>query len=81
MTWEIVLGIIALVGFVGTIAAYAGKQGSVLARLETTLKMLNTTLAELKESNKETHKDIYEKLTKHDGRLARLESKHENDNA
>ena len=79
MTWEIVLGIIALCGFVGTIGAYAAKQGSILSKLETTLKALNATLEELKTNNKETHKDIYEKLSIHDKKIARLESKHEHD--
>ena len=73
MTWEIVLGIIALVGFVGTIAAYVGKQTSVMTRLETTLQMLNATLGEFKEDNKKTHKDIYKKLDDHDTRIIRLE--------
>lgn len=73
MTWEIVLGIISLCGFVGTIAAYAGKQASVLAKLEATLKALNTTLEELKENNKQSHKDIYKKLGEHNDRIIKLE--------
>lgn len=79
MTWEIVLGIIALVGFVGTIATYASKQASVLSKLETTLKALNTTLEELKENNRTSHKEFYDRLADHDGRIKRLETKHEND--
>ena len=79
MTWEIVLGIIALAGFVGSVAAYASKQGSVLAKLEATLKALNKTLEDLKGSNRSAHKDIYDRLTSHDGRIARLESKHEHE--
>ena len=58
MTWEIVLGIIALVGFVSTIATYASKQSSILSKLEATLTALNNTLEELKENNRASHKDI-----------------------
>ncbi len=76
MTWEIVLGIIALVGFVGTAATYASKQASVLSKLETTLDALNTTLEELKESNRSSHKDIYNKLGDHDKRISKLEVYH-----
>lgn len=76
MTWEIVLGIIALVGFVGTIATYASKQSSLLAKLETTLGALNNTLEELKENNRASHKDIYNKLDNHDTRITRLEGHH-----
>ena len=75
MTWEIVLGIIALVGFVGTIATYASKQSSILSKLETTLQALNETLEELKENNRASHKDIYNKIGDHDKRIGEIETK------
>ena len=73
MTWEIVAGIIALAGFVITIATYAGKQSSLLAELKATLDALNKTLDELKENNRASHKDIYNKLDDHDTRISKLE--------
>lgn len=76
MTWEIVLGIIALVGFVGTIATYASKQSGILSKLEATLNALNATLEELKENNRASHKDIYSKLDNHDTRISKLEVYH-----
>lgn len=76
MTWEIVLGIIALVGFIGTVATYASKQSSILAKLETTLDALNATLEELKENNRASHKDIYNKLAEHDRIITELQGYH-----
>lgn len=79
MSWEIVAGIITLFGFIFTIAGYSGKLSKTLASLETTLKALKETLDDLKESNKESHKEFYDKLANHEGRIKRLETKHEND--
>lgn len=75
MTWEIVVGIIALVGFVGTTATYASKQASILAGLKTTLDALNKTLEELKENNKQNHKVFFTKLDDHESRIIKLEAR------
>ena len=79
---EIVVGIIALVGFIGGIAAWIAKLSGTLTMLETTLKMLNETLKEMKESSKNTHKELFAKIeeqrkriTDHEGRLLVLEEK------
>lgn len=77
MTWEIVTGIIALVGFVVTIATVSSKQSGILAKLEATLNALNETLEELKENNRASHKDIYNKIGDHDRRIAKLETYHD----
>lgn len=77
MTWEIVLGIIALIGVFGTIAGWSGKLSRTLASLETTLQALNDTLEELKENNRASHKDIYNKLGDHDKRISKLEVYHD----
>lgn len=79
MTWEIALGVIALFSFILTVVGYSGKLSKTLASLETTLKALKETLDELKESNKESHKEFYDKLADHESRIKRLETKHEND--
>lgn len=73
MSWEIVAGIIALVGFVGTIATWSGKLSRTLASLETTLNALRATLEELKQDNRESHKEFYRRLDDHNDRLLRLE--------
>lgn len=75
MSWEIVAGIIALAGFVGTIATWSGKLSRTLASLETTLHALRDTLEELKKDNRASHKDIYNKLDEHQGWITRLRDK------
>ena len=75
MTWEIVMGIIALVGFVTTVATVASKQSGILAKLEATLNALNETLEELKENNRARHKDIYNKISDHESRVSEIETK------
>lgn len=77
MTWEIVAGIIALVGFIGTIAVWVSKLSHTLASLEVTLKALRDVLNELKESNRESHKEFYHRLDDHENRLVRLENRRE----
>ena len=77
MTWEIALGIFALVGFVISIVTVAGKQAGLLAKLEATLNALNETLEELKENNRASHKDIYNKIGEHDKRISKLEVYHD----
>ncbi len=69
------MGIFALAAFVISIVTIAGKQAGVLARLETTLKALNKTLDELKESNRVSHKDIYDKIADHEKRVGDMETK------
>lgn len=75
MSWEIVAGIIALVGFVGTIATWSGKLSRTLASLETTLNALRNTLEELKENNRESHKEIYRRLDEHEHWITRIKDK------
>lgn len=77
MTWEIALGIFALVAFVISIVTIAGKWAGVISRLEATLNALNETLEELKENNRASHKDIYDKIADHDKRISKLEVYHD----
>ena len=75
MTWEIVVGIIALIGVFSTVATWSSKLSRTLASLETTLNALRDTLEELKENNRESHKDIYHKIDDHEHRLTRIEDR------
>lgn len=75
MTWEIAVGIFALAGFVISIVTIAGKQAGLLSKLEATLQALNETLEELKENNRASHKDIYNKLGDHEKRVGAIETK------
>lgn len=73
MTWEIVAGIIALVGLVGTFVAATWRVSRTLATLDATIKDLRTTLDELRRDNKENHKVFYERLDDHERRIFSIE--------
>ena len=73
MTWEIVVGIIALCGFVASVASWVSKLSKTLASLQITLDALNKTLDEFKESNRESHRKFYDQLGQHEIRIQRLE--------
>ncbi|MGN5456165.1 MAG: hypothetical protein ACI4XN_09250 [Candidatus Kurthia intestinigallinarum] len=75
MNWEIVAGIITLLGAFGLVAGWASKLSGTLASLEATLVALDKTLKELQNSNRESHKELYSRLEDHEGRLIKLETK------
>ena len=75
MTWEIVLGIATLLTMGGTIITFSSKLTKSIASLEMSIKALNDNICELKQSNKEQHKEFYHKLDNHEGRLMVLENK------
>ena len=69
MTWEIALGIFALVTFVGSVSVWIFKLSRTLAILEITIKTLNVTLTDFKTNNKESHKELNHKYDAHEERL------------
>ena len=82
MTWEILLGIIAMVGFVGSVATWISKLAKTLGILENTIKVLNEPIAEFKQNSHSTHEKIFVRLTEnekilenHESRIQRLERK------
>ncbi len=82
MTWEIVLGIIALVGFIGSIAAWISKLSKTLGVLENTIKTLTKVLDDMRSNSHDTHKELYKKqgehekvLVNHEVRIQDLERK------
>ncbi len=77
MTWEIFLGIVALVGFIGSIGLWISKLSKILAVLETTVSALSEAIKDFKNSSKETHKEMYDKLDDHETRITKLETKAE----
>ena len=70
MTWEIVVGIIALAGFVGSIAAWVSKLYKTLGILENTIKTLTKVLDAMKTNSHATHKELFRKYTDHEHVLA-----------
>ena len=70
MTWETVLGIIALVGFIGSIGVWVSKLSTTLATLSTTIELLINTVKELKSNSHQTHTRLFEKIGEHSGMLS-----------
>lgn len=82
MTWEIFLGIAALVAFVSSIGAIIFKLSKTLAILETTIRTLADTLKDFKANSHQTHQTLFTKvdnqekrIDKHETRITILETK------
>lgn len=78
MTWEIVVGLIALVGFVVSIATLFSKLSKTLGVLETTIQNLRETIKDFKKNSHETHAELYKMSNEHDKILADHEVRIEN---
>lgn len=75
MTWEIFLGISALVAFVSAIGAIIFKASKLFTSLETTISILSDTLKEFKKDSKSEHKEMHDKINDHETRIRILEHK------
>ncbi len=80
MSWEIAAGVIALMGFAGSIATWVSKLSKTLAVLETTINTLNKVIDEFRKNNHDTHRELFGRIGEHDciienheGRLIALE--------
>lgn len=80
MTWEIVVGIIALIGVFGSVGTWSLKMGRTLATLETTIKSLRESIdifrGEYMKAQDKTDKRIdkaEERIEDHETRLSILE--------
>ncbi len=73
MTWEIVVGLIALIGCAISLGGVLAKLVRTLTRLEVTISALESTLAELKSGNDAAHREMRAQLQNHEGRISKLE--------
>lgn len=73
MTWEIVVGIIALVGFAATIGGAVWKLSALIAELKTAIKELTKAVGELRGDNAAEHADMKGQIRDHEKRIGRLE--------
>lgn len=69
MSWEIVLGIIALVGFIITVSSPMLKLNTSITKLNETINSLRDTVAKNDQDNKQSHQRIYDRLDKHESFL------------
>ena len=82
MTWEIFLGIVALVGFVITLATPLMKLSKTMTELNINMQNLNKAMNVLTANNTESHRRIWqhneeqdEKIENHEKRITKIETK------
>lgn len=75
MTWEIVTGILALVGGFVTLMGVVVKVNGTMARLDATMKLVQEAIKEFKTSSHATHKKLFEKIDDHEHTLNDHESR------
>lgn len=75
MSWEIVTGLIVLVGFLISIGTIVFKLAKILTKLETAVDNLRDTLNAFNNNNSSEHERIYDMIDKIDRRLTILETK------
>ena len=78
MTWEIVLGLIALVGFLISVGAIVAKTSQMFATLNAAITMLTETLKEFKKDSKTDRKELHDMVDDHETRIVILETKVDN---
>mgnify|MGYP003400023203 CR=1 FL=1 len=78
MTWEIALGLFALVAFVISIGAIVAKASHMFATLNATINMLTETLKEFKKDSKTDRKELHDRIDDHETRIGILEIKVDN---
>lgn len=74
MTWEIAVGIFALVTFAITIGTLAFKLAGILSKLESAVDNLRETITTIKDNNNNEHERIFEMLEKFSERLTAVET-------
>lgn len=75
MTWEIVLGIIALVGFVITISTPINKLTRVMTELRISLEGVKSSVEQLTTKNTESHRRLWEHNDMQDERIDSIEKR------
>ena len=73
MTWEIVVGLIALIGCAISLGGVLAKLVKTLTRLDVTLTALDKSVGEDRRINNEQHAEFESKLENHEGRITKLE--------
>ena len=82
MTWEIFLGIVALVGFIISVATPLMKLSKTMTELNVNMQNLNKAMNVLTANNTESHRRIWqhneeqdEKIENHEKRITKIETK------
>ena len=75
MTWEIFLGISALVAFMIAVGTIISKASQMFATLNATINMLSETLKEFKTDSKTNREKMHKRIDDHETRIGILEIK------
>ena len=73
MTWEIVTGLIVLVGCAISVGTIVYKLANILTKLESAIESLRETISIIKNSNAEEHTRIFETLKQLDQRITNID--------
>lgn len=73
MTWEIVTGLIVLVGCAISVGTIVYKLANILTKLESAIESLRETISLIKSSNAEEHTQIFEALKNLDQRITNID--------
>jgi uncharacterized protein YkvS len=75
MAWQIIAGVIGIIGCVVTLGTCLVKFTSALASLETVVNLLKETVEKFQDGAKVTHKEIFDELDSHGKTLVNHEAR------
>lgn len=75
MTWEIALGLFALVAFLISVGSIIAKASQMFATLNASINSLTNTLKEFKKDSKSDRQDLHDRVNDHETRIVVLETK------
>ena len=75
MAWQIIAGVVGIIGCAVTIGTCLVKFTSALTSLETVVNLLKETVDKFKDGAKETHKEIFDELDEHGKTLVNHEAR------
>ena len=75
MAWQIIAGIVGIIGCAVTLGTCLVKFTSALTSLDTVVRLLKETVEKFQEGAKETHKEIFDELDEHGKTLVNHEAR------
>ena len=75
MAWQIIAGVVGIIGCCVTLATCLVKFTSALASLETVVELLKETVDKFQAGAKVTHKEIFDELGEHGKTLVNHEAR------
>lgn len=75
MTWEIAIGIFAIVSFAAVVIGWSGKISGTLSKLNESVDNLNRTVERFQTSSDKTHSQLYDRINENDKKLADHEAR------